>query len=133
VTSDAGQLDYEIEDKCMCEDCRRKEQEELMELARQSNEQAVYAVVSGDKETYHLLAIASNKALAEALAGRDKEGRVVRFETPVPTRDRPFPVYVVSVGLGDRYRIIEVSSDHKRAMKIATSVRGTVSTYAAIP
>lgn len=133
VTSDAGQLNYEIEDKCMCEDCRRKEQEELMALAREQDEQALYVVVSGDKETYHLLAVCSNKYLAETLAGKDPEGRVVRFETPVPTRDRPFPAFVVSVGVGDRYRIIDVTSDEKRAAKIATSVRGTVSCFDAMP
>lgn len=133
ISSQGQHLTYEIGDKCMCEDCRRKEQEELMELARQANDQAVYAVVSGDKEHYHLLAIASNKPLAESLAGKDPDGRVIRFDTKVISRDRPFPVFIVSVGEGDRYRIIDITSDKKRAAKIATSVRGTVATFDAMP
>lgn len=119
---------WEIES--MCIDCER----EKMERAQnENNGKTLYAVLGGAKDNYYIVALTPNKALSQYFSSRARGSWIKEFECHIPTMTEPFPVYVVSIGIGKQYRIVKMVSDKKTAGKIAASVRGKVSVFDAMP
>lgn len=94
----------------------------------------IFAVVSCDDESYHLIGIYTNSITAQGISCLNTSYSIKEFDY-LDSFDvsKPFPVYVVSVGLGSRYRILEITPDKKRASKIASSIRGKMTQYDAMP
>lgn len=94
----------------------------------------IYALTDGDGPNLHLLIVTSNPMVRDLHKAEGLKSHA--FECPDLTyemKQTVFPVYVVSVGVGERYRIIDILLDRKAAIKIATSVRGKMAQYDCIP
>lgn len=92
----------------------------------------LYVVTSGHGEDYHVVAIFTSIMSAQHLCDQDRSYQVEIFPC-VDIPERKFLVYVVSVGEGSRYRILEVTPDKRFAAKIASSIRGKIKTYEVYP
>lgn len=111
------------------------ENNEMPQLPRPGRDRTIYIVTKGEGKDYHIIQVYSHATPANYLAERSPDVRVERMAcsgAPSSTGE-PFKVYVISVGENERYRIVDVSADKKRAMKIATSIRGAVSEFIARP
>jgi len=103
--------------------------------------QTVYAVTSGKGKDYHLVLTTASRSYANTVkdlrSSSSSNMQIEEFdprgEFPSGYADQIFPVYVVSVGMGEHYRIIEILVDQKRAHKIAGSLRGRVAKFECVP
>jgi len=96
----------------------------------------IYAVTCGEGSDFHLVLVTSNATMAENVASKFDYGKakVESYDCPnLPSTTEPFKVFVVSVGEGPAYRIVDIFVDKKRAYKVSTSLRGAVSTLDAMP
>jgi len=96
----------------------------------------IYAVVAGTGKDYHLVLVTGNRTMATRTVAKSIDGECKVLEFPckdLPESSKPFKVFVVSVGEGETYRIINIVLDEKTACKMATSIRGAVSYFDALP
>lgn len=112
----------------MCDKCGRT----TTAVAVKEDEGKLFAVVGGEKSTYCLVMISTTRGYAELLCRDARQYRVEEFQCANKPDTGPYPVYVVSVGGDDDYRIISLTLDKKQAHKIASSLKGRVSTYKAV-
>jgi len=98
----------------------------------------MYAVMTDGPKT-NLLAIYTSFSSAfdmQSMQNTRENGerfKIEEFDYPRELGCGPFPAFVISVGVGEAYRIVDIVTDRKEAIKIATSIRGKVSTYDAMP
>ena len=112
----------------MCERCGRIRQNSEVE----SDKGKLFAVVNGDKATYCLTMVSTSQGYADQICMNTSGYRVQEFDCADKPKVAPYPVYVVSVGDGDHYRIVNLSVNKKHAHKLASSIQGVVSVHVAI-
>jgi hypothetical protein len=135
---DGNTAEYELGEALgMCEECDRQREFEL-EASRPAlpPDNSLWAVMGGEGESLHVVMVSSNRRYAERMslnATEDENLTVLEFPMKETKPSEATPVWIVSVGEGARYRIVDMALDHKQAVKIATSVRGVLAKYTCVP
>ncbi len=104
----------------------------LMVSPEESEEPKLFVVVQKHTSGLRILKIYTRSPPAIQLSHKTKDIEIVEYPCP-RMQTESFPVYIVSVGKGKSYRIIDVVTDKKKAIRIATSVSGLISTQRAGP
>ena len=94
----------------------------------------IYAITSGmgTKEMFVVM-LTTDHSVARDLTDRDNDLDYTTHQVDVPTGGGIFPAYIISVGTGVHYRIIDVVTCRKTAVKISSSIRGQVAQYDVTP
>lgn len=111
-----------------CESCGRTRKN--VEVT--SDKDKLFAVVTGDKDTYCLAMVCTSSRYANKICGGPRDYRIQEFDCKDKPKLAPYPVYAVSVGKGDQYRIVNLLVNKQQAHKMASSIRGSVSVYEAV-
>jgi hypothetical protein len=95
----------------------------------------IFALTTGSGAELCLVMVTPNHRLIDGIASKFKDGvsKIHSYTcSKIPRSGGPFKVFVVTVGEGASYRIVDIFVDKKRAYKVATSLTGSVSTLEAM-
>ena len=97
-------------------------------IIKDCKDSKLFVVVQKNPEGLRILKIYTDFDAAQKLLRKIKYTEVITYSNSMKSYQF-FSVFVISVGKGKSYRIIDIVFDKKKAIKIATSVNGLVSTH----